>query len=664
MWEKSDASLRNEILSIWLENIPKKNIEEAILNLSLLGLQWYLETIRETSGGLLRLDRLQDAAKSVFAQLMEVGKKRFERGSVNRNQNLRRSRPDSLAHFPFVDEVGHVDMILNPTRQKDLGPSYRFVSMGKPARIRLVQSVYQELKAGQKGIRLSDVPEALGRLGITVSKKLRKSLQSAGSHANEGVHYDEAERLFIPEVYVDELRWMQIVKKFYHLMKKGVEPSLVKTLDFKNNEHTFSANLSEDGTFSDLADPIDVAEREEKRRSSHPAEKSNVSRARNSSRRLDNGRPNVLSNQTKQYYSRLREVPSRLGEVIRRDKDRFARQSVVTNKTATAAIASHRIAALTGTGISHPPDSWRPIPSHQLSAGTRTYRAMTKLDSGAAAMGIADAFLNGTMGRELLGTRSTPPDSGGTRQRPVQEPTGGGDDDDDSLDTSSDTRESDEASRPFSLLHQQQKASALMGLPAPQPLSISPSAASSTQASPAPDNAKEAPPPGTWQSVYHRVIDVEDRHQSSDSQRIVASGWRSAPGGWVADFGAPHTHSLLGLGESKSSGSSKYYLESSTGEEDRLQREPLRTISPRDRRNGVKSRLVEDLRAMEASMGEVVERQGEKSQFFYSSEEESIDTAAAGAGEGDLHPPTTTRYSFDNSISLRAVASQSQDNLF
>lgn len=69
----------------------------------------------------------------------------------------RQSRPDSMFHYPFSDEVGSVPQVLHgPFTAAD-----RLLEMGAPARKRLITRVFDEMRFSKVGLRMSDIPEAL-----------------------------------------------------------------------------------------------------------------------------------------------------------------------------------------------------------------------------------------------------------------------------------------------------------------------------------------------------------------------------------------------------------------------------------------------------------------------------------------------------------------------
>jgi hypothetical protein len=78
--------------------------------------------------------------------------------STNVPVSGRKTRPDIVFHYPFTDDRHSVHDIL--TAPADACKPH-LLSMGAPARTRFVAKVFEEMRLNQKGIRLSDLPEAL-----------------------------------------------------------------------------------------------------------------------------------------------------------------------------------------------------------------------------------------------------------------------------------------------------------------------------------------------------------------------------------------------------------------------------------------------------------------------------------------------------------------------
>lgn len=131
------------------------------------------------------------------------------------------------------------------------------------------------------------------------------------------------------------------------------------------------------------------------------------------------------------YYQRLQRIPSRLGEVIKQDRFQHHMHQVQNDKDALSTIASRRVNVLTSQapklGWKDPayqniPQDSSTLKRHGLlqnetdgrwtlqpgNSRTRKHQQravvhrLQQLDSGAATMEIADAFLQGQVGRDLL----------------------------------------------------------------------------------------------------------------------------------------------------------------------------------------------------------------------------------------------------------------------
>jgi hypothetical protein len=72
--------------------------------------------------------------------------------------NERKYRPDFMAHFPFADEYGSIGDVLSGA---GTFPEVDLDHMGAPGRNRLIVKVFEEMRLDQRGIRISDLPEAL-----------------------------------------------------------------------------------------------------------------------------------------------------------------------------------------------------------------------------------------------------------------------------------------------------------------------------------------------------------------------------------------------------------------------------------------------------------------------------------------------------------------------
>jgi len=156
-------------------------------------------------------------------------------------------------------------------------------------------------------------------------------------------------------------------------------------------------------------------------------------------------------------------------------------------------------------------------PSRAIAS--RNYKNLTNLNSGSAAINIADSFLNSLVGRELLG--HSPPamrDANDDADHIIP---------DNYITNDSENNSSDDSlEEPLTLLQRQQLATTLLGISNPPIRRNIPS-------------FQEHPNTvGDYQTVKER-----QEEQTNPAHRL-SPGWHSSSGGWVAEFGAPHTHAL------------------------------------------------------------------------------------------------------------------------
>ncbi|RYH14956.1 hypothetical protein EON65_32690, partial [archaeon] len=147
---------------------------------------------------------------------------------LNYNSHARKSRIDAMAHYPFADQAGSVpDVLQGGNKEKP-----NLLDMGVPGRKRFVEKVFNEMRFDRGGIRISDIPEALDRLGIDISAELRRILERARSKHTNGPldrEEDEGEReyfaLHYREKYITLHMWKQIVSRFLTLLRQGKDTS-------------------------------------------------------------------------------------------------------------------------------------------------------------------------------------------------------------------------------------------------------------------------------------------------------------------------------------------------------------------------------------------------------------------------------------------------------
>jgi hypothetical protein len=258
----------------------------------------------------------------------------------------------------------------------------------------------------------------------------------------------------------------------------------------------------------------------------------------------------------------LKQVSSKIGQLVRHDRNRYQKKTRERDAAALKTIAQRRVDALTSTAVPlgfrdrhffsepdpgnyssrrrHEPRLFHsvsnsmlhgtsgPIKSKSKTATAHTFKRYADLSSGLATMEIADAFLQGQVGREML-TRPDEDFSMYASSRPGKVYGEG-------------IADSATAAR---------TAAALRGRPtkpdadrryAPNTFYTNDIREHSSEK----EKEKLVDQPSHadygWRSVHDKRVEqkMNDRAKSLYS----APGWKSAKGGWVADFGAEHTHAF------------------------------------------------------------------------------------------------------------------------
>lgn len=508
-----------------------------------------------------------DNADSRNSQLSNRQRK-LEQLQIQYSDSGRRYRPDSMAHFPFADEHGSIGDVLG---SGTVGQEIDLDNMGVPGRNRLILKVFEEMRLDRQGIRISDLPEALERLGIQLSVKLRNTLLKArGKNVNGPLipkREMDAEPWEYMEKHVPLSLWKSIVKNFLHLRRQGIQPGYLQEVlpslnpgragqraptHLKNSNDDDESNEEDEGSIDDHLSYSDNTADENSERvqphqsrySGHNEEKvSATNRKRTSKESKFSGninRPTKSSQQkvnpvqarSRAYFQRLQRVPSRLGDAIRHDRFRHQFHQLQDSKDALSTIASRRVDILTSQapklGWKDPAYQYDQLPdstlkrqgfSHNQVDGRLTInthleqsrkqrqqqrnavKRLQQLDSGAATLEIADAFLQGQVGRELL--------LDNPRGSEYQDFYGEQDEEDEIED--------------LSPQEAQKRAAAFLGIPLSKP------------------EAYTARAPGKSESSLQKKINEVSANKALYEGQ---SGWKGTKGGWVADFGPVHTHNL------------------------------------------------------------------------------------------------------------------------
>jgi hypothetical protein len=409
-----------------------------------------------------------------------------------------------MMNYPFQDNFGTVDSVLIP----DHDSAHPILRMTSPARRRWAQHVFEDMCVGRTKLRVVDIPEALKACDLPVSPELTKAIKQFGTRGQDNT-----------EATIDGNQWYAIVNRYVRRQRilavakgTGNDSDVINKL-FKNNITDESSSTDSIITMPSLLEGI-----------------------------MD-GKDSVTENDAVAAEKRSRATDMREGQrsQIRQDRSRFYLDKVRQEKAALSAVGERRIKTLTENNLgkreADPKRSvWRdPAFAYGRSkAGAAANVSATMkakslaarrnlplgrwadLESGTAALEIADAFLGGSVGREL-----TDPSSFMYRGRRSANSDMDEEDIIDIVDTieSKNRRESKATARSQAeyLLHGNRYSD------------------------------KETRSAAVTELGFgHRTTRDRECEQSMrrDARSLYSQGWRSSKGGWVADFGLPHTHTL------------------------------------------------------------------------------------------------------------------------
>lgn len=402
-------------------------------------------------------------------------------------------------------------------------------------------------------------------LGIFVSAKLRHTLGRArGKNVNgplipqdntgDDGHWAWKGTEYV-EKHVPLTLWKSIVKNFLRLRRQGVNPHYLDEVlpgqhKHPHTQHETSSDRSDEER--DEGYSLNEGEEPSNETKNHSERESNrefgIQRPTASSRRRQNSphkrrNANPVNARSKAYFHRLHNVPSRLGEVIRKDRTNFQQTERKDERAALSAVARQRVDVLTSHGgpslrlhdnfdsngsssanlhrhgLVRDPGTGRIVLASQRDT-QRLVSRLHDLSSGSATLEIADAFLKGRVGRELLLTQQD-----GAAGRQYEDYFGPDNDDDDGED--------------LTPLEAETRAKSLLGL---QPQVLSRTKSSNEPKIEYPSQEKSGPQLGHGfrtlrEKTTERILDEEAKHL------YASMGWKGSKGGWVADFGPTHTHS-------------------------------------------------------------------------------------------------------------------------
>ncbi|KAJ1439645.1 hypothetical protein B484DRAFT_443895 [Ochromonadaceae sp. CCMP2298] len=529
--------------------------------------------------------------------------------------------------------------------------------MGAPARKRLVEKIFQEMRCNQAGIRMSNLPEALDRLGLTISPALKKILlrtdAAAMSRATRRaatapnvVGRPRKDPLPAPpagqyqERYVLGEQWRFIVNRLVLLLRRGADlEDVVDLFGVGGVEEMVGGDGDGDGGGGDsdtglpqgekggygggrggsredkdvgYDDDDDYAFAERARRKSSSAQASTyasasatISAAAAASADSWGVRKSTGLDERAQYKGRPRTSTtptagsSRISEAVEFDRKNFLalqrdrerdrqggragteqvlRTDIQRRMDAHASSPDHSGEYFTEPAIreaqGQDQDQWQRtyLSQRQKQSQSQIFSDSPQGQGQGKVMGtlaIAEEFLRSHVGRQMSSGTATAAASSSTTAAASQRKSTG-------LDeraqykggpyTSSSSSGSDHSRTEYNLnpATAQRAAAQLLGLP-PKPTSAaeaialrggvrggarSGAGAGSGAALPRdgyrnyvlPEEGGRRRLSGPSSSSAHAHAHASTAGAGAASN--AAPGWKSSKGGWVADFGAPHTHAL------------------------------------------------------------------------------------------------------------------------
>jgi hypothetical protein len=142
-----------DVIQFQLDHLSHNEQNEAFNYLILVGLKHYKLLYAE---GIVDIPTLQALCGKYTKDLRGRRSKHKPLPFAVRVGHERQIRLDTIQHYPFADNVGSMPQVLYAPSDVP-----KLLEMGAPARKRLVEKVFQEMRCNQAGIRMSDIPEAL-----------------------------------------------------------------------------------------------------------------------------------------------------------------------------------------------------------------------------------------------------------------------------------------------------------------------------------------------------------------------------------------------------------------------------------------------------------------------------------------------------------------------
>jgi hypothetical protein len=277
-------------------------------------------------------------------------------------------------------------------------------------------------------------------VGISLDPSLRRIFEKTRTKDVHGPLREVLNSMDRPMQYTEKFitfyQWKQIIHNFLSLQKEGKEfKSIEEMLSAQKSQRQFYSGLDLDSEEEGEEDSLEgneeaksnmkyrrnqfeeVSDDEEEDEEEDSQEQGEGSDDRNQGhRRRHRSQKKAPVTHSKSYFKNLKNVKSRLSDVIRHDKKQFYQDKSQTEHKALTAIAKKRLDEI----ISKPryPSVRDPNffaekekgvnrknlqnPMGEIKKAKQKIERMKELTSGTAALQIADAFISSRVGQELI----------------------------------------------------------------------------------------------------------------------------------------------------------------------------------------------------------------------------------------------------------------------
>lgn len=152
-----------------LSDVPEEIRSLVRRKLLLLGYKEYCKSFGPNLDEINLLSLLGTSSSSSKKGKRILDKKKISvttTATTKKNEDMRRSRPDAMKSYPFSDITGSVNAVMKGAD----GEHFQFAHIGIAARKRMAQKVFSEYSIGHQGMPISEIPEGLKSLGLPISE--------------------------------------------------------------------------------------------------------------------------------------------------------------------------------------------------------------------------------------------------------------------------------------------------------------------------------------------------------------------------------------------------------------------------------------------------------------------------------------------------------------